>query len=117
MWLQECQTQRRPVYLSHSLANSVRLFRKASQSSGNSSLILSSGSAPGGGGGAGFGDGRERVLGIAVGARSDRDQSRNSRAAFGCGPLVGMPQVSGVAGIPSGGMLNPTGAPFFFHSR
>ena len=40
---------RRPVYLSHSLANAVRLLRKSSQSSGISNLIFSRGSPPGGG--------------------------------------------------------------------
>jgi hypothetical protein len=40
---------RKPVYLSHSLANAVRLLRKSSQSSGISNLIFSSGSPPGGG--------------------------------------------------------------------
>ena len=47
---------RRPVYLSHSLANSVRLLRKASQSSGISNLIFSSGSPPGGGAAPCFGE-------------------------------------------------------------
>ena len=37
------------VYLSHSLANAVRLLRKSSQSSGISNLIFSRGSPPGGG--------------------------------------------------------------------
>src|SRR5215831_11420848 len=40
---------RSPVYLSHSLANAVRLLRKSSQSSGISNLIFSRGSPPGGG--------------------------------------------------------------------
>jgi hypothetical protein len=73
----------------------VRLAKNLFQSSGISNLISSSGSPPGGGDAPCRAEWLNRLSDIAFCPGSERNQSTKSRAAFGFGPSVTMPQLSG----------------------